>query len=148
MSGAVGDWANFKAMFDQYKVTGIRIRFDPAEPYGGDNSLVWRPVYIFKDVDTTEPFEAISTIQGRKRKIVNLYKPFKIYMKAPKYTSIDAGIFDTDLTMTHGGWMNTMATDSATWQAGMINILGQNLSTLSTYGTLDIRYYVLGKGRK
>lgn len=136
-TGPLQDWTNFVALYDNYRVCGIQLRWVPHKPNDTSTTTNYRPMYIVMDpTDTIQPSTVGQFIQYERCIIKNLYRPWKLYFKIPK---TNAGTSDLGY-----GWAPTGSPVSN----GAIHLYSDDLDLQDNYGDIIATYYIQGKMRK
>lgn len=142
-SGAT-DWSSIQALFDVYRVVGVKIKFIPQTPNDTSTTRAFLPLYVAGDQDSaTNPFTASTDpLHYENCKVANMYQPWSYYMKMQNRSQVaNAG---TSITLLQGGWQDC-ATSAAS--AG-IYTYGTNFTASAAYGTMVTIWYVEAKDRR
>ena len=87
----VNDWSNVSGLFDSFRVCGIKIKYIPRVPNDTSAAFSFAPVYgiiDYENVDTASPVATASDcMQYERLKIFNYYRPWKWYIRVPKYNA-------------------------------------------------------------
>lgn len=140
---AATDWANISGLFDSYRLFAMSIKFIPQLPNNTSSATNYVPFYLVADFDST--LSPITTADGALQyencKVVNMYRPWKYFVKFPKVSYNAAASTQTIL---QGGWMD-VATATA---SGGIYGYGSGFSSATSYGNYVVTYYVGARNRR
>lgn len=138
---AAQDWTNVAALFDQYRVNAIKLKFIPESNLGIIGSTSYAPLYIVHDPDEfVNPLTTVnSAIQYENCKFKNMYRPWTYYRKMAK-TIAQTGAQTTDLKGYHD-CDNPQPNQGIYW-------IGTGFPNSLALGTLLVTYYITAKGRK
>lgn len=140
-SGTYNDWTTLEALWDSYKVTGLRIQFSPYHPNGGGGTATraQRPLYMVQDRDDTTALTSYDTaIQYDKVKIKALDKPFDVFFKTLDKSSSGSPV----------GWLNVGNAGSATNRISSVKFWSEGLTASSDYGRVTLTMYIKCAGRR
>lgn len=131
---ALTDWGSVANLYDQYRVTGIQIKFIPTAPQDASTATSYLPLYVFADFDSTTltPLNAVA-VGYDNMKVYNLYKPFTRFFRIPKLQTSVVG------NTTILGYMDTVA-PRATGAIYLSQAAGATANKL--YGTVIVTYYI------
>lgn len=137
---ALTDWSNVAGLYDQFRVTGIGLKWIPCIPNDSStsSSAAFRPLFVFMDVDDTalSPTNSVAIAYDNCRTF-DCSRVWKRYFKIPPLKSG---------TSTPGkvGWFDTASPQ----ETGAI-YLTQTLGFIPSYtiGTLILTYYIKTYGR-
>lgn len=132
-TGTVNDWSGVTGLYDSYKVCAVKLSFipynavnvtDPATP--GSSYGYW-PLYHAIDYDNSGVTGPLPTDldEYENCKMYNTYKPWKRYMRVPKYSTNSPGglptvilakgnYFDVQQPPIYGVWYLRMQDGPAT----------------------------------
>lgn len=138
----IPEFSDIQALFDSYKVTGVKLHYQPHLPNDTSVTTGYTPLYIVNDPDSPSALlgSVAQAIEYDSLKVRNLFRPWKVYYKYPKITQVPSG----SAIVLSNGWLdidNPIGTSSVATYAD-----GLDIST--TYGELIITYYVKCKNRK
>lgn len=138
---AAQDWSSLSSLFDTYKVSAMKVKYQPVAPNDEVATRVNNPIYVIADCDnpTTPITSANIAIQYENCKMMNSVKPWTYYYKYPKQTSSA-----NNLVILSGGYRDIAVTTAS---AG-IYAWGNGLSASVTYGIAIITYYISCKNRR
>lgn len=141
-SNALTDWTNFANLYDQFRVTYVKIRWTPAVPNDSSATTLYSPIYVFTDFDSIglNPTNA-TTVGYGNLKVKNAYQPWTYGIRIPKL--INTGATNVSIP----GFMDTLAPE-ATGAIYMINSNAGQFSNSKRYGELLITYWVKGVQRR
>lgn len=136
---AMTEWADITNLYDQYRVTYVKIKFIPSAPNSTANLFL--PLYIFHDFDdddTTDATVAQAITDGSCR-IKNMYKPWTYKMRVTrKYSSGGGGSAPIG-----GGWFDTAAPPVI----GCVKAIATGM-TSANYGYLICNMWVKCRDRR
>lgn len=137
---ALTDWTGVAALYDQFRVTSIAVKWIPGIPNAEPASAVFRPLYVYADFDSTglSPTDAAAIGYGNMQ-VKNMVMPWTYYIVVPPLTNTAASSVSMD------GYMDTAA-PMATGSLYLSKAGG--LSNSTTYGTVVLTYYVHARVRK
>lgn len=81
--------SNLATIWDQCRLAGVKIQYTPFAPNDATSDIGYMPGYLSWDVDghefdlSTMPSENL-LVQASRTRVLNLYRPWKAYYKAPK----------------------------------------------------------------
>lgn len=133
------DISSVTALFDLFKVRGVKIKYFPRAP----NSTVsdttpfsFAPLYTYVDTDsaTIPATTAAAAIQYDNLVVKNMYRPWSRWARFPSYTAANEPLGWQDLAtiVAHGG----------------LYAWGNGYTASNTYGYIVRTYYVLVKNRR
>lgn len=130
------DWSSCAELFDEYQVSAYKIQFVPHVPAGNSSTKDYRPLYlIFDSNSTSSPVTNVNEcLQYENLRVMNLFRPWKFYMKVPKITSSE-NMF---------GYQPT----SSPSDAGRLVCYADNLDASGFYGDVIITHYIKFRARK
>lgn len=138
-STACTDWVSVSNLYDEFRVSGIKLKFIPKRPNDPVSTTSYEPGYIFMDTDSTGLNPTVAQCVGYDNlKVVNLYRPFKVYYKVPKL------INTSGTTVAYPGWMDTAAPTAT----GSVYFKAENLTASIDYGQMIVTYYIKTHNRK
>lgn len=136
---ALTDWTSLSNLYDEFRVSGIKIQFVPKLPNDTSSAVSYQPIYCFMDTDSAALSPTVAACVGYDNcKVYNLYRPFKRYMKVPKLINTAAS------TVGYPGWMDT-ASPAAT---GGFYLHAESLTNSTDYGQIILTYYIKTHNRK
>lgn len=132
------DWTFVNNMYDYFRVNRIKLKWIPDLPNDSSTTTAYRPLFVFADTNsaTLVPTNNVA-IAYDNLKTVDVSKPWKYYLRLPKYQGTGVG------PQTY----YPMASPPTT---GAIYLCQQNSSSLTastTYGTIVATYYISTKNR-
>lgn len=137
-SGSVEEISTVGQLYDQYKVRSVQIKYIPSLPNDTSTITGFFPLYTVVDHDTPNTSAVVTSIataiQYDNLKVFNLYRPWKRYIKVPRYTV--AGV--------PAGWLDL----ANVVNYGSIILYGTGYDISQTYGKLVLTYYVATKNRR
>lgn len=129
---ASGNWASYGAIFDQFKVEAVELRFTPSNP--NSNSVLFPPFYIANDVDSgTSPTNNADILSYGSVVQKNLQMPWRHLFTIP--TTLIDRIQWYDCA-------NPIEQPNILWTRAENTTISQN------YGQLTIRYFVKFRGSR
>lgn len=134
---STNDWSNFSALYDSYRVFALKIKFVPLYPNNLSATTTYMPLYWCVDqdnVDNTGITSVGNIVQYENLKVKNMYKPWKIYIKCPKWlqASLPGGFQDIANPVSNG----------------VLVSYGSGFNASSDWGTMIVTYYVGFKNRR
>lgn len=135
------DWGALTTLFDSYKVSAMKIKYQPVAPNDEYATRINNPLYVVADCDTpTNPITSANVaIQYENCKMMDSVKPWSYYYKYPKQTSSA-----NNLVILAGGYRDIAVTTAS---AGIF-VWGNGLTTAVTYGIVIVTYYIACKNRR
>lgn len=139
-SNAVQDWSSLTALYDSYRVFGVKIKFTPDLPNNLSATTTYKAIYSYVDYDSPTPVTTYNSVSEYENlKTYNLYRPFSRYVKVPKI--LNTGVASSVVTF---GWM-----DIANPQpSGHVGFFVDAASLSTDWGQLTVTYYVGCKNRR
>jgi hypothetical protein len=132
----ITNYTEFTALFDSYKITGVKIRFIPRQT--SQDSLVTAPgqfIYVPDYDDDTIPTATTEILERQSHRVIQVPGgPFSIFIR-PKAT-VNSGAISSALQ--YNGWIKTGATGATIpyyglkW-AWLLSNSTQNLDVYMTY---------------
>lgn len=148
-ANSVIDWLLCQGLWDSYRVCGIKLKYIPHNPNNTVNAF-FQPVYgiiDYNNLDTSSPFSGFNQIlQYERMKTFNLYKPWKWYIRVPKYTGATTSSVGVGVITQQRGFFNTSTGELPA--VGCWYLYAEDLNPSTTYGTLVITYYLAFKNRR
>lgn len=142
-SEVVQDWSSFAALYDQYRVFAVKIKYIPNFPNNESTLTVFRPLYMVTDYDSIVVLASVNeAIQYENLRVKNLQRPFSFYIRVPKLIAT-YGVTGATVQVAQGWFDIAYPTDT-----GAIRTIATDLSASSIYGTFVITYYVGFKNRR
>lgn len=153
-SNAVVDWLLVQGLWDSYRVCGIKIKYVPHTPSAQQvlptTAQYFQPLYgiiDYNNLDSSSPFSGLNEIvQYERMKVFNLNKPWKWWIRVPKYTGATTSSVGVGVITQNRGFFNTATSELPA--VGCWYLYGENLNASTTYGTLVITYYLALKNRR
>lgn len=137
-SGTLQDWAQVSQLYDQYRITGIKLKFVPSAPFDTSIQTTYEPMYILMDVDSNSVTPGVATaIQYESLKIKNMYRSWSVYYKIPK-------LIGGAVTQSTQGWFPTQSPVST----GAIYVWSFLTNLSADFGSIICTYYVKVKARR
>lgn len=136
------DWNNISALFDNFRVCAIKVKFIPNKPNDLSSATPYTPIYIIHDKDSTSP---PGTTQGiieyENMRVKNLFQPWTYYKKFAKQSA--TGI--TGQVLLPGGYKDVGMPNAS--QAIFIRS-ESGLQTNTQYGRYITTLYIVCKNRR
>lgn len=136
---ALTDWTSVLNLYDEFRVTSIKVQYIPQLPNDPSGTSAFNPAYVFTDFDSTG---LVSTVAGAvgydNMKVKNLYRPWSYFMRVPRMTAANSA------TIARVGWMDT----NSPAVTGSIYIRADNLDASTQYGKIILTYYIVAHNRK
>lgn len=140
-ANAVQDWSSVSALYDQYKVNAIKIVYTPHLPNDTSVTVFYRSVYVSIDYDSvTQPTTYDGIAQYERMRVVNLYRPFKLYFRLPAVLNTSS----STVVVGRMGWLDIANPNPA----GCIQLFSEGLNLSSAYGRFTVTYYISCKNRR
>lgn len=139
-ANALQDWTSLSNLYDEFRVTGIKLTWIPSFPNDTSATTAYRPLYVIMDTDSVglSPTDN-QCLQYDNCQIKDMSKKFTVYYRIPKL------INNAGSNVSEPGWMDT-ASPTAT---GSIYLARQaSLTASAAYGTVILEYYILCRIRK
>lgn len=134
------DWSNYAGVYDSYRVCAIKVKYIPSFPNDTSTVTGFFPMYVVHDVDDVTPIASANTaIQYENMKIKNMYRPWSVYYRIPKYTSMA-----TAGTMVAPGYIDVAYPKDA----GSVKLYCSGLDVSTDYGRFIATYYCAFKNRR
>lgn len=133
------DWSPLAAIFDSYKVTGYKVEFQPHVPPGNSLTFDYQAFYAVFDKDngsSTPSYSKQFMVDYANHKFKNVFKPWKIYYKVPRYIDGAGGLQD--------GYNNTASPVAN----GRFYGYAEGLDASLVIGDIVITWYVSFKNRR
>lgn len=136
-SGTVEDWSSITALFDNFKVCALKLRYIPSFPNNTSATTAFAPLYSAVDYDEVNTSSCIGTIAEainyENMKVHNMYRPWKRYWKVRKlaFPGYAVGYNEVDTP----------------YNIGQMCLYGEGFTASTTYGQLIITYYIICKSR-
>lgn len=125
----VVDSSDFTALFDRYKIVGIKAKFmyqiNNADA-GGQSVLPTIMYYPDYDDNAAPTYGQMRVKQGVKSKVLEANKPFSIFFKPKRLVSVSDGAGNSNSMITNSGWLNS--------QFAGVNHLGLKFYINNLYG--------------
>jgi len=133
------DWSSVAALYDEYKVKGLKIQFYPYLPNDPSGTTGYLPLYTVIDQNSaTTPLTSVNdAIQYENMKAFNMYRPWKIFRRFEKITGSTSA-------QVNNGYMPT-ASPVATACMAFYGV-GYDIST--SYGSVIVTAYLTLRNRK
>lgn len=155
-TGTVNDWANFPNIYDSYKVCAVKLAFIPYNNVsqtivggtGGTTYGYW-PLYHaidYNDVGVTGASVPSDLDEYENCKMLNMYKPWKRYMRVPRYNVNPARSNFPATTLAKGGYFST-TTNLPGHGVWYLKMQDSSSFELSLGGKLRVTMYVAFKNR-
>lgn len=134
------DWTSFANLYDQYRVTSIKIKWTPLAPNNETTTTSYRPVYVFVDFDSIGLSPTNDSAIGYENcKVKNLYRPWTYFIRLPKMVAPSA------TNVSKVGWFDTLATVST---GAIYLVQNAGLTASTAYGQILVTYYISGTMRR
>lgn len=126
---AATNWSSLTGVFSEFRVEAIRVKFTPALP--NSQTATFAPVYMFFDSDGLPSLSNANALQYPSVVSFDINKPFT------KMYSI------TNNVLSRSSWYSTTTPGQQTEAVGLV---GENFSISTTYGNIQISYFVCFRG--
>lgn len=146
------EWTSVSALYDQYKVTCVKIQYypnfiDSAVPVNSGLGI-FKPLYVVYDADsTTGPTTTDIALQYGTCKVKNMYRPWKYVIRPRVQTDNSVNNAGMALTFSRNGPILDVAS-AAYYQKGIIAWYGTGYPVSSQFGHIIVDYYVKFFGRR
>lgn len=134
------DWAPLLALYDQYRVNAIKLKWYPYQV--NSVTVKFMPIYVAYDTDVNNvnPISSLATaLDYANVKAFNVYLPFTYYVKPGKVISTGG----TNVILA-GGWIDT----SNATTIGCVGVYGEEFTADTKYGHFIVTYYCEFKNRR
>lgn len=133
---ALEDWSNIAAMYDQFRVTSMKVRWVPMRPFDPSGTTKYSPLYVFTDFDSVglSPTNA-EIVAYNNMRVFDIGMPFTYYIKIPKLINTAA----TNVSIP--GYMDTSSPE-ATGAIYLANNINSELTTNVLYGHIIVTYWI------
>lgn len=125
-------------LYDQYRVTGFKIKYIPQLPNDTSTVTGFFPLYSVIDRDTPNTSPPVTTIAGAVQydnlRVYNMYRPWSRYVRVPRYVS----------TGTPMGWLDLANISNY----GCAEFYGTGFDISQKYGKFIVTYYVTCRNRR
>lgn len=133
--GGATDWTNIAALFDDYRVCGLKLKYIPSLPNDTSTQTGFTPFYVGGDSnDVTAWTSSADALQQENTKVKNLYRPWTYYYYFQKLGNVN---------LTNG----YRATNVTTASQG-IKTYATGLDISQKYGEIVLTFYISAKNRK
>ena len=138
-AGVYSDWTSLEGLWDNYKVTGLKLQYIPYKAADDSTITTFRSLYIIQDDDDTSTVTSITeAIQYEKFIVKDLTRPFTLFFKVAKPTVTD----------NPQGWMNLGNAGSSSNRIGAVKFYADSLTASHSYGNVVLTMYVTCMGRR
>lgn len=136
-AGTYEDWTSLAAIWDSYKVTGLRVQYTPTLTNG--STVAIQPMYIIQDHDDVSAAASYGAqIQYDKVKFVNVNEKWDLFFKVGPTTQ-------TGNPLT---FLNVGTAGSATNRISSVKLFCDNLAASQAYGVILLTMYITFGGRR
>lgn len=135
------DWTSLSALYDSYRITGIRIKYIPHKPNDTSTNTNYRNLYQVIDYDDQTALGSISeALQFEKVKILPTYRQWSCYYRVPKLANMAVN----SVIKLKSGMMDIGAPQTT----GVIKQYSEGNDASDNYGTMVFTYYIIFSQRR
>lgn len=141
----------FNALFDSYRVCALKLKFYPSVPNDTSTTTAYSPLYAVVDQDADSSGANFLTsvnqaLQYERVRAINMYKPWKLYVKIPKVYSgfTNSGTPRTRCTVLKDGFIDI----NTPMYTGTVGFYGTGFTGTTNYGNLVVTYYTAYENRR
>ncbi len=147
-AGSASSFSDYKALFNTYKVVGIKIDYIPYLYQDPSGTTIFRPLghtvrTITNDAGNITTFDDI--IDEDNYKVYDLRRKFSIYRKVWTPQSMEVTATNS-VAVSAGGWMATG--DLPILHTPSMLFASEGLTASKIYGKIIVHYYIRFKDRK
>lgn len=132
------EWTNMQALFDSYKVTGVKFKWVPDKPNDTSTTTGYKPMYNAQDFDSYPTTPTVANLMEYDTfSVFGLDKPWSKYYKIKRFTGGATTILG-----------NGMIDIASPINQGAIMFRADGLDLSDNYGSFIVTYYVTLSNRR